>query len=187
MNLAILSGSDRPGANALVVSNYLEKRYQALDVDTTLINLQQFPLADVQGGVYKDVPESVRTFTQPLMDADGWVIVVPEYNGGYPGILKMCIDYLPYPHAFEYRPVALVGESSGAFGALRAVEQLQMVLGYRNAHIFPERVFIPRIFDNFDPEEGIKDEFQQSLLTAQINGFVEFIENIQRQYQEGSV
>jgi NAD(P)H-dependent FMN reductase len=178
MNIAILSGSDRPKANALVVSKYLEQRYQALDVQTSLVNLQDFPLSDVHGGVYKNVPQTVRSFTKPLMDADGWVIVIPEYNGGYPGILKICIDYLPYPHAFEYRPVALVGESSGAFGSLRAVEQLQMVLGYRNAHVFPERVFIPRVYDNFDPEEGITDEFQQSLLDSQIEGFVDYIKKI---------
>lgn len=181
MNIAILSGSDRPGANALIISEYLQQRYNELDVQTTLVNLQDFPLADVEGGVYKNVPQSVRAFTQPLMDADGWVVVIPEYNGGYPGILKICLDYLPYPGAFEYRPVALVGESSGAFGALRAVEQLQMVLGYRNAHIYPERVFIPRVYDNFDPQNGIKDEFQQSLLDSQVDGFVQFIENIQRQ------
>jgi NAD(P)H-dependent FMN reductase len=179
MNLTIVSGSDRPGANALVISKYLQQRYIEKEVSTHILNLQDFPLSAVEGGVYKKVPESVQTFTRPLMEADGWVMVVPEYNGGYPGILKMCIDYLPYPHAFEYRPVALIGESSGAFGALRAVEQLQMVLGYRNAHIFPERVFIPRVYENFDPNQGINDEFQQSLLDSQIEGFIDYIGIIQ--------
>ncbi|MDZ7716989.1 MAG: hypothetical protein U5J95_12320 [Balneolaceae bacterium] len=42
----------------------------------------------------------------------------------------------------DKKPIAFVGEANGAFGGMRAVEQLQQVVGYRHAHVFPERVFI---------------------------------------------
>ena len=64
---------------------------------------------------------------------------------------------------------------------MRAVEQLQQVLGYRNAHVFPERVFIPRVDENFDEEHGIKDEVQQQLLESQISNFVQFVRDIKEQ------
>jgi NAD(P)H-dependent FMN reductase len=178
IDLQIISGTDRPGANALRVSHYLQNKYQQQGIDAGIINLQNFPLHNVQGGHYgADLPE-VNAFVDQAVNADGLVIVCPEYNGGYPGILKLFIDYFPFPGSVEKMPVALVGEASGAFGALRAVEQLQQVLGYRHAHVFPERVFIPRVAENFDDDEGIKDEFQQQLLMSQISGFPKFIQNL---------
>lgn len=175
IDLRIISGTDRPNSNALRVSEYLQKKYRKEGVEAAIIDLQDFPLEQVRGGRYgEDLPD-VDAFVGKAMQADGLVIVCPEYNGGYPGILKLFIDYFPFPKSLHKKPVALVGEANGAFGALRAVEQLQQVVGYRNAHVFPERVFIPRINKNFDEEKGIMDNFQQELLESQIKNFVPFV------------
>lgn len=183
LDLQIISGTDRPGSYALRISRYLKNMYHQLDMDIVagIIDLQDFPAEKVVGGKYgKKIPE-VEAFVQPLLDADGLCIVVPEYNGGYPGILKLLIDYLPFPGALEKKPVSFVGEATGAFGAMRAVEQLQQVVGYRNAHVFPERVFIPRVNRNFDEENGIRDSVQQELLESQIRNFARFMNDIKEQ------
>ncbi len=179
ISLKIISGTDRPNSNALRVSKYVQKLYQKEDINAEIIDLQEFPLEKVSGGKYGEDLPKVDNFVEQAVTADGLVVVCPEYNGGYPGILKLFIDYLPFPNSLDKKPIALIGEANGAFGAMRAVEQLQQVFGYRNAHIFPERVFISRINENFDDEEGIKDEFQQQLLDAQIDGFPEFIKSLQ--------
>ena len=111
------------------------------------------------------------------MKADGLVFVIPEYNGSFPGILKVFIDYLPFPEAFEKMPMAFIGEAAGAFGGLRSVEQFQMIANYRNALQFPERVFISRVTQEFDPEDGIEDDFKQKLLLSQVNNFIKFVED----------
>jgi len=178
MDIRIISGTDRPKSNALKVAKYLKPRYEEQGAAVDLVDLQRFPIRDVQGGKYgKDIPK-VNKFVKPIVSADGLVFVVPEYNGGYPGILKLMIDYLPFPNALEKMPVCLLGESAGAFGALRAVEQLQLVLGYRNAYLFPERVFISRVNKNFDPQKGVRDEMQRELLTSQIHNFTQYVKNI---------
>lgn len=182
INLQIISGSDRPNANALDIATYLKRRYEALDdyeINAGIINLQHFPTAAVEGGKYgSKTPQEVKDFSRPLLLADGLVVVCPEYNGGYPGILKLFIDYLPFPEALDKKPVAFVGEANGVFGALRAVEQLQQVVGYRNAHVFPERVFISRVDKNFDRHEGIRDDLQQELLDSQITNFTRFVADL---------
>lgn len=182
IELKIISGTDRPDSNALRISRYLKKRYSAYnEVVPEIIDLQDFPVEEIAGGRYgKDLP-LIEAFHEPVLTADGLVVVCPEYNGGYPGILKLFIDYLPFPSAFEKKPVCFVGEANGAFGALRAVEQLQQVFAYRNAYIFPERVFIPRVNENFDREEGIKDAFQRQLLENQIRNFVQYISDLKSQ------
>ncbi|MDV7400632.1 hypothetical protein RZS08_54960, partial [Arthrospira platensis SPKY1] len=89
--------------------------------------------------------------------------------------LKLFIDYLPFPSAFLGLPLAFVGEASGSFGALRAVEQLQMVAAYRNAYLFPERVFINKVHENFDAETGPKDALQNDLLNKLVVNFVGYV------------
>lgn len=179
ITIKIISGTDRPDSNALRVSKYVQGLYQKEGINAEIIDLQDFPLADVSGGQYGEDLPAVDQFVEEALDAGAWIVVCPEYNGGYPGILKLFIDYLPFPGSLNKIPIALIGEADGAFGAMRAVEQLQQVFGYRNAHIYPERVFISRINENFDDEKGIKNEFQQQLLVSQIEGFPEFIRNLQ--------
>lgn len=179
IDLKIISGTDRPNSNAMRVSRYVQKGYKKEGINAGIIDLQDFPLSQVAGGKYGEALPDVDAFVDEAVTADGLVVVCPEYNGGYPGILKMFIDYLPFPNSLDKKPIALIGEANGAFGAMRAVEQLQQVFGYRNAHIFPERVFISRVNENFDDENGIKNEFQQQLLLSQIDGFPQFVRNLQ--------
>lgn len=176
MNLKIISCTDRPNSRSLEVSNYIKTLYEQEGIRPDIISLEDFPLADVQGGPYgEDIP-SVIAFREPIINAEALLFVIPEYNGGFPGILKLLIDHLPFPKAFEKKPMAFVGVASGAFGALRAVEQFQMVANYRNALQFPERVFIQRAHNEFDADEGIRNDFQQELLESQTKNFISFVE-----------
>jgi NAD(P)H-dependent FMN reductase len=173
--IAIISGTDRPNSYALRVSTYIRDQFLANGTDAVLVDLQEYPTADVAGGRYDDDIPSVDAFNKTVLESDGMVFVVPEYNGSFPGILKLFIDYLPFPSAFKGVPIAFVGEASGAFGALRAVEQLQMVAAYRMAFMYPERVFINRVKDNFDEQTGPKIPIQNELMQNLIKGFAEFV------------
>ena len=185
IDIRIISGTDRPNSNARRISEYLQKKYRQQGVTAGLIDLRNFPLEKVSGGRYGEEIPAVDQFVDQAVIADGLVIVCPEYNGSYPGILKLFIDYFPFPESLHKKPIALVGEANGSFGALRAVEQLQQVIGYRNAHVFPERVFIPRVDNNFDGEKGIKDSFQQELLESQIENFVPFVRDFREETMPG--
>ena len=175
MNLSIISSTDRPNSWSLKLSNYISRLYAERNVKAKVVSLEDFPLADVVGGKYGKEITSIKKFREPILEADGIIFVIPEYNGGFPGILKMFIDYLPFPGAFEKMPMAFVGEASGAFGALRPVEQFQMIANYRNALQFPDRVFIPRVSKEFDPETGLVDDFKQKLLDSQVENFIKFV------------
>jgi chromate reductase len=55
------------------------------------------------------------------------------------------------------------------------VEQLQMVFGYRHAHSYPVRVFIPEVNKLFDAEGRLTDAGMDERLAAQVRGFLEYI------------
>jgi NAD(P)H-dependent FMN reductase len=182
--ITLVCGTDRPGSKTRLITDYIYRRLsgQASNADThaqpmelTILDMADFPTADVATGPYGKTPLSVEAFNQPFLDADGVIFVIPEYNGSFPGILKLFIDYLPHPEALKGVPVGYVGNASGYFGGLRAVEQLQMVCGYRYARSFEERVFIPAVHKDFDPEKGILDEFRNSLMESFLEHFPRFV------------
>lgn len=173
--LKIISATDRPGSRALKVSNYLKSQYAEQGLDTEVISLENYPWSDVIGGSYNSDLPAVKAFNEPIINADGLLFVVPEYNGSFPGVLKVFIDYMPFPESLLHKPIAYVGEAAGAFGALRAVEQLQLILNYRNALNFPDRVFLQRVHNSFDEQEGPTEEATKKLMRTQIEGFSEFI------------
>ncbi len=177
-HINILSGTDRPESNALKVANHAVDLYREYGVKSDVISLEDFPLKDVAGGRYGQEIPSVQKFNEQVLSGDGLVFVVPEYNGGFPGILKLFVDYLPFPESFEKYPLCFIGEAAGYFGALRPVEQIQAIAAYRKAHIYPERVFIPRVKKAFDEEERLTDEGKQERLALQAEGFIRFTEQI---------
>jgi chromate reductase, NAD(P)H dehydrogenase (quinone) len=173
----ILSSTDRPGSNAYKVSKYA-KTFLSEKSEVEIITLRDFPAADVAGGKYGNTPESVKKFNAKFLSADGYLFVIPEYNGGFPGILKLFFDYLPFPEALEKKPVSLIGEAAGAFGALRPVEQFEQLLKYRKAYIYPERMFIQRVNDTFDEDNGLSNKTLQGLFEKQLDGFPDFVDLI---------
>jgi NAD(P)H-dependent FMN reductase len=182
----IVSGTDRPGSNALKISEYLKPKYEAEGAEVEVISLKDFPISSVAGGVYGKVIPEIKAFNERFLSGDGVVFVVPEYNGGFPGILKLMIDYLPHPKSMDHLPVAFIGESAGPFGALRPIEQLQLICNYRNAFNFPERVFISDVNKQFDSETGLKNDFIQNLLDQQTKNFVTFVEQMKQNVKEMS-
>jgi NAD(P)H-dependent FMN reductase len=95
-----------------------------------------------------------------------------------PGVLKYFIDMLKFPESFIHRPVCFVGLAAGMWGALRPVEQLQSIFGYRNAYLYPDRVFLPNIGDLLDDSGRLKDSELLERLNNQVTGFVEFVERL---------
>lgn len=179
MRIHILSSTDRPGSNARKVSEYVEGVLsQHADIEVKIFSLEDYPMSDIVGGKYGKDIESVSEFNSEFLDADGLLFVIPEYNGGFPGVLKVFYDYLSFPEALRRQPVSLIGEAAGAFGAMRPVEQFAQLLSYRRAHIFPDRMYIQRVNDSFDQESGLKNEKLQKIFLTQLNDFTDFVRKL---------
>ena len=176
--IAIISGTNRPGSNTRKVTAHVEAAYQSLGVKTQLLDLAELPPEIFAPASYAEKPAGFKPFTDAILAADGLVVVTPEYNGGIPGVLKYFIDMLPFPESFEQRPVCFVGLAAGIWGALRPVEQLQAVFGYRNAYLFPERVFMPGIGKLLTEAGQFTSPDLEKRLGKQAEGFVGFVETL---------
>ena len=176
--MTLIVGTNRPGSNTRKVAAEIEEIYRAMSVPLKVLDLAQLPAEIFSPASYAEKPKSFAPFADAVLQSTGLIVVTPEYNGSLPGVLKYFIDMLKFPESFEERPVCFVGLAAGMWGALRPVEQLQMIFGYRNAYLFPERVFMPKINDLLDTNGRIKDAEVLERLRAQQKGFVEFVRKL---------
>jgi chromate reductase len=100
-------------------------------------------------------PESVERLREAWAGADAILFATPEYNGSVPGGLKNAIDWASRPKfeaALTNRTVAVIGASTGQFGALWAQQDLKKILGIAGARVVGEGLPVPRAQDGF-PEQ----------------------------------
>jgi len=173
--ILIIAGTNRPNSNAMRVARVLEDRYRQRQAAVDLLNLEDLPREVFEPSIYTSKPPGMVRLQERVLAASGLHVVTPEYNGSFPGVLKYFIDLLKFPESFEHKPVAYVGESSGLWGGLRSVEQLQMVFGYRHAHSYPVRVFMPAVHKLFAADGTLNDAGMLKRLDDQVGGFLAYI------------
>src|SRR6266487_3960830 len=169
--ITLIVGTNRPGSNTRKIAAQIEEIYAELRVPLRVLDLAHLTPEIFAPTSYAEKPESFRPFAEAILRASGLVVVSPEYNGGFPGVLKYFIDMLKFPESFINRPVCFVGLAAGVWGALRPVEQLQAIFAYRNAFIYPNRVFLPTINDLLDAQGRLKDAELRDRLKTQASGF----------------
>jgi NAD(P)H-dependent FMN reductase len=176
--LTLIVGTNRPGSNTRKVARNVEEIYATLNVPLKVLDLANLPTEIFSPSSYGEKPASFAPFTQGVLQAEGLIVVTPEYNGSVPGVMKYFIDMLKFPESFEKRPVCFIGLAAGMWGALRPVEQLQMIFGYRNALLYPERVFLPGVGDLLNDNGRLTDADILKRLKSQAEGFIDFVERL---------
>jgi chromate reductase len=105
--------------------------------------------------------EPVHRLRAAVADADALLFATPEYNASIPGQLKNAVDWLsrPFPeNALRNRPAAVVGASTGQFGAAWAQAELRKVLGTAGARVLEDGVALPGAGEAFDGDGRLRSE-----------------------------
>lgn len=184
--ITLLVGTNRPGSNSRKVARHVEELYAEMKVPLHVIDLTQLPPEIFSATSYAEKPKSFHPFAEAILQSSGLHVISPEYNGGIPGVLKYFIDMLKFPESFQHRPVCFTGLSAGIWGALRPIEHLQVIFGYRNAFIFPDRVFLQQINSLLDENGRLKDPELIDRLRKQAAGFVDFVEKLKQIKSRGT-
>jgi chromate reductase, NAD(P)H dehydrogenase (quinone) len=107
-----------------------------------------------------EAPKAVSRIREAVRGADAVFFVTPEYNSSIPGALKNALDWISRPlstNALRYKPVAVIGASSGMFGAVWAQAELRKVLGAIGARVTEGEVAVGNAGERFD-ENGRLNE-----------------------------
>jgi NAD(P)H-dependent FMN reductase len=99
--------------------------------------------------------EIVTVWIQKLKESDAYVFVTPEYNHGFPAVLKNALDY--GSNAWYKKPAAFVGYSGDIGGGIRAVEQLRLISISLQMAPIAEAIYIPVVWRQFDKDGQMID------------------------------
>ncbi len=106
-----------------------------------------------------DAPLPVARLREAIDVADGVLFATPEYNGSIPGQLKNALDWASRPHddnALRNKPVAVIGTSTGMFGAVWAQAELRKVLGMIGARVLDRDTPVPLAESAFAPDGSLE-------------------------------
>jgi chromate reductase, NAD(P)H dehydrogenase (quinone) len=136
------------------------------DVELELYDgLKQIPPYDEDDDVHPR-PASVARLNQAIADADAVLFSTPEYNASIPGQLKNAIDWVSRPvatNALRNKPVAVVGASTGGFGAVWAQAELRKVLSALGARVLDVELPVPHAHTRFEDGGLTDDEIRAAL------------------------
>jgi chromate reductase len=106
------------------------------------------------------VPESAARLREEWGAADAILFSTPEYNGSVPGGLKNAVDWASRPRLdapLTNKTVAVVGASTGQFGAMWAQADLRKVLGVAGARVVGDELPVTRAYERFDGSGRLLD------------------------------
>lgn len=146
------------------------------DVDFVLYEgLEAVPPYDEDADVVS-APAAVAELRDAIASADAVLIATPEYNSSVPGQLKNALDWASRPlatSALRFKPVAVVGASTGAFGAVWAQAELRKVLAAIGARVVEGEVALGHAPTRFDEAGRLVDEDIREQLAEVLDGLLE--------------
>lgn len=173
MNL-IISGTNRKHANSLKVAKFYQKELQRRGEEYEILSLEDLPAQLMETDLYGKRSEEFAVIQQKVFDADKFIFIIPEYNGSYPGVLKLFIDACAFPSSFHHKKTALVGVSSGKYGNIRGVDHFTGVCNYMRMHVLPLKIHLPHITNELDENLDFHDPLTLKFVTEQIDEISRF-------------
>ncbi len=160
MRVLAISGSLRRASYNTALLRHAVELFAAegaeLDVYDELESIQPFnPDVDAEA-----TPVAVGLLRAAVAKSDGIFFATPEYNSSVPGALKNALDWLSRPletNHMRNKPVAVIGASTGGFGAVWGQADLRKVLAAIGARVFDGEVAIGHVMNRFDEDGRLND------------------------------
>lgn len=173
--ITIISSTNRTDARSYGVSEYYKNLLEQKGEIVNIVNLNQLPEDVIVSALYENSQknEFFNELTKVVQDSQKLVFVIPEYNGSFPGVLKVFVDGLKYPEGLKGKKAALIGLGSGQMGGVLALSHFTDILHYLGCHVLANKIKLPKIHAIFDGET-ITDDFVHSLIKTQIKDFLKF-------------
>lgn len=165
--ITIISGSNRGDNNTKKVAF----EYQRLLAKKN-VAAQIFSLDEINSTLRND--SFIQSENQFLVPTEKFIIIMPEYNGSYPGILKLMMDNTDIKKVWWYKKVLLTGVSTGRAGNLRGMEHLTGVLLHMRMQVHYNRLPISIVDKLMDDADQFTDPVTLAAINIQLDEFLNF-------------
>ncbi len=172
MNILIVTGSISQQSNNKKIARWFDKNYG------DKVTLTHLPLADVpmyNMDIENDPPQAITEMRRYFNEADGVIMITPEYNYSMPGVLKNLLDWTSRVElVLKGKPVFMLGGSIGRFATIRAQIILKQVLESAGvmARVFDRSIQIDTVHQKFNDEGDCLDEQTEKYLKRGMDEFI---------------
>lgn len=178
--ISVIVGTDRVNSRSkLIAEYYSEKLKELYEGEVHFLALEDIDTPFLTDKKYK--PESQSAQVASIQDkffigANKWIVVIPEYNGGLPGVFKSLIDAMSireYAATFGDKKIAVAGVSAGKAGNLRGLDYLTNLFSYVKASVFKNRLPISQV-ETLIKDDKLYDTATKEAIDNQLAEFLQF-------------
>ena len=163
--ITIISGTNRKNSNTRKIA----REYQLVLLEKGIESCI-FSLEDVDVMQYN---EAFRQFeNEVLIPTTHFIIVSPEYNGSFPGVLKMLFDTSRSHEIWHHKKALLTGVATGRAGNLRGMDHLADVLNYLKITVHPNKLPISVVNSVMDSNGRVIDKNTLTAIQQQLDEFI---------------
>lgn len=166
--ITIVSGTNRHGSNTLKVAKEYQRILNEKGVQTGLFSLEGVNVAEHNAAfdaIEKEIIIPTRQF----------IFIVPEYNGSFPGVLKMLFDTGSSHNIWFNKQALITGNSTGRAGNLRGMDHLADILNYVKITVHPNKLPISQVNRLMDAEGKFTDEGTIKAINNQLDEFLNWM------------
>jgi NAD(P)H-dependent FMN reductase len=164
MRISIILGTNRKDNKSKIFADFYSELLTKKGIENFIFSMNELTDTLDWDKMYdyenSPVNKLVEKYIKP---ADAFVFVIPEYNGSFPGIVKLMIDSI-HPEHFKGKYASVIGVASGRAGNLRGIEHLNGILQHLGIHTLPNVLPISQLFNLIDENNILTDKSTMFLL-----------------------
>lgn len=176
----IISGTNRKNSNTAIFSRFVYQKFCEINTEpVSFIDLADIETHILSSNINSESDlssELSRLQDEKIIPADKWVLLSPEYNGGFPGILKWFLDVLSvrkYTETFAGKKLGMIGVSAGRSGNLRGMEALTGIFNYLKITVYPDKLPVSSVSQIIDTNRQIEPSTQE-ILSKWVTDFLQW-------------
>lgn len=162
----IIACTNREGSNTLKLANLYKNLFTQEGIDAQLFSLQDIDMLQ-RNARFEELEK------QYLIPTDKFIFIVPEYNGSFPGIMKLMIDLSDIKPCWNHKKVLLTGLAAGRAGNLRGLDVLTNMCHYMHMNVHPMKIPLSSIHNEID-ENGFRHDTTKETVLTQIKNFINY-------------
>jgi chromate reductase, NAD(P)H dehydrogenase (quinone) len=165
--ITVISGTNRADSMTIKAAALYQQLLAESHQDAVLLTLEDKEVW-VRGAQMLELEQKY------LVPAAKFVLVMPEYNASFPGILKTMIDNCDVKKCWWYKKALLVGISDGRAGNIRGLEHMTSILHYLRVQVHYNKMILSRIRQEVDEAGSFNKPETVQMIREQVTEFVNF-------------
>lgn len=172
--ITVICTTNRSDSNSRKAAELYTNKLAEMGENVQLLDMKDVNADWVVKSNYGDnYPEFESVVSTYIRSAEKIILIVPEYNGGFPGYFKFFLDACDQ-HEFKDKKIAMMGLAAGRSGNIRGLDHLTGIFHYLGSEVYSKKVYLSMVNHSLSASGDLKNEVLENEIAAQLKGFVSF-------------